>query len=75
MDSSAKPQKENPRRYANILSQLIFGWSIPLLYKGSRQGLNTEDLTKCLPEDCSEELGDALERLVLLLLLFFLIFS
>ncbi|KAM7362920.1 CF transmembrane conductance regulator isoform 2-T6 [Cochliomyia hominivorax] len=62
MDSSQKPQKENPRRYANILSHLIFGWSIPLLYKGSRRGLNTEDLTKCLPEDCSEELGDALER-------------
>ncbi|KAI8129034.1 putative multidrug resistance-associated protein lethal(2)03659 [Lucilia cuprina] len=62
MDSSQKPQKENPRRYANILSQLIFGWSIPLLYKGSRKGLNTEDLTKCLPEDYSEELGDELER-------------
>lgn len=65
MDSSQKPQKENPSRYASILSQLIFGWSMPLLYRGSRQGLNTDDLTKCLPEDCSEELGDKLERFVL----------
>lgn len=64
MDSSQKPQKENPRKHANILSQLIFGWSMPLLYKGSRQGLTTDDLTKCLPEDCSEELGDELERFV-----------
>ncbi|XP_058974144.1 ATP-binding cassette sub-family C member 4 isoform X2 [Musca domestica] len=62
MDSSKKPQKENPRRLANIFSHLIFGWSIPMLYKGCRQGLNTDDLTKCLPEDCSEELGDQLER-------------
>nr|XP_013101686.1 unnamed protein product [Stomoxys calcitrans]XP_013101693.1 unnamed protein product [Stomoxys calcitrans]XP_013101700.1 unnamed protein product [Stomoxys calcitrans] len=62
MDSTKKPQKENPRRLANLLSQLIFGWSIPLLYKGCRQGLTNEDLTKCLSEDCSEELGDQLER-------------
>lgn len=65
MDSSQKPQKENPRRFANIISHLFFGWSIPLLYKGSRQGLNTQDLTKCLPEDNSEELGDKLERYIL----------
>ncbi|XP_073824771.1 CF transmembrane conductance regulator [Musca autumnalis] len=62
MDSSKKPQKENPRSLANIFSQLIFGWSIPMLYKGCRQGLTTDDLTKCLPADCSEELGDQLER-------------
>uniref|UniRef100_A0A1B0BDP4 Uncharacterized protein n=1 Tax=Glossina palpalis gambiensis TaxID=67801 RepID=A0A1B0BDP4_9MUSC len=62
MDSSEKPKKENPRQFAHILSQLTFGWSIPLLYRGSRQGLTADDLTKCLPEDLSQDLGDKLER-------------
>ncbi|XP_017485264.1 PREDICTED: multidrug resistance-associated protein 4-like [Rhagoletis zephyria] len=62
MDSSRKPEKLNPRRHANIFSQLLFAWAIPLLYKGSKQGLNTDDLTMCLPQDCSEDLGDRLEN-------------
>ncbi|KAH8336344.1 hypothetical protein KR059_002930 [Drosophila kikkawai] len=62
MDSSAKPTRKNPRQKANIISQLIFAWVIPLLYRGSRRGLNTDDLTKCLKEDQSEQLGDRLEE-------------
>lgn len=62
MDSSRKPEKTNPRRHANILSQLLFVWAIPLLYKGSKHGLNTDDLTTCLPQDYSEDLGDRLEH-------------
>ncbi|KAL7728495.1 hypothetical protein ACLKA6_012510 [Drosophila palustris] len=61
MDSSAKPDRKNPRQRANILSQLIFAWAVPLLYRGSRKGLNTDDLTECLKEDHSEQLGDRLE--------------
>ncbi|KAH8311038.1 hypothetical protein KR044_004010 [Drosophila immigrans] len=61
MDSSAKPERKNPRQRANIFSQLIFAWAVPLLYRGSRQGLNTDDLTECLNEDHSEQLGDRLE--------------
>ncbi|KAH8383276.1 hypothetical protein KR009_007659 [Drosophila setifemur] len=61
MDSSAKPQRKNPRQHANIISQLIFAWALPLLYRGSRRGLNTDDLTQCLEEDRSEQLGDRLE--------------
>ncbi|XP_030376299.1 multidrug resistance-associated protein 4 [Scaptodrosophila lebanonensis] len=61
MDSSAKPERKNPRHRANIFSQLIFAWTVPLMYKGSRKGLNTDDLTKCLAEDESEPLGDRLE--------------
>ncbi|XP_034486075.1 multidrug resistance-associated protein 4-like [Drosophila innubila] len=61
MDSSAKPERKNPRQRANILSQLIFAWAVPLLFRGSRQGLNTDDLTECLKEDHSEQLGDRLE--------------
>ncbi|XP_016960247.1 ATP-binding cassette sub-family C member 4 [Drosophila biarmipes] len=61
MDSSAKPKRKNPRQGANIISQLIFAWAIPLLYRGSRRGLNTDDLTECLKNDRSEQLGDRLE--------------
>ncbi|EDW66850.1 ATP-binding cassette sub-family C member 4 [Drosophila virilis] len=61
MDSSAKPERKNPRQGANFLSQLLFVWAVPLLYRGSRQGLNTDDLTECLKEDHSEQLGDRLE--------------
>lgn len=62
MDSSRKPEKNNPRRYANLLSQVLFVWAMPMLYRGSKYGLNTEDLTKCLPADCSQDLGDKLEK-------------
>ncbi|XP_054082256.1 ATP-binding cassette sub-family C member 4 [Zeugodacus cucurbitae] len=62
MDSSRKPEKINPRRHANILSQLLFIWAIPLLFKGTKNGLTTDDVTKCMPKDCSEDLGDRLEE-------------
>lgn len=62
MDSSRKPKRENPREGANPLSQLFFLWIIPLFWKGSRTGLNTDDLTQCLKKDGSEMLGDELER-------------
>lgn len=62
MDSSAKPERKNPRQGANFLSQLIFAWAVPLLYRGSRNGLTTDDLTQCLKEDHSEQLGDRLEE-------------
>ncbi|XP_034488877.1 multidrug resistance-associated protein 4-like [Drosophila innubila] len=62
MDSSAKPDRKHPRQGASILSKLIFAWMVPLLYRGSRKGLNTDDLTECLKEDHSEPLGDRLEE-------------
>lgn len=61
MDNSRKPQTENPRKDANIFSQLVFAWMVPILYRGSRKGLTTDDLTKSLDADNSEELGDILE--------------
>jgi ATP-binding cassette, subfamily C (CFTR/MRP), member 4 len=61
MDSSKKPEQPNPRQNANPLSQLLFGWIIPLLFKGTRKGLHTDDLTKNLEKDNSELLGDKLE--------------
>lgn len=61
MDSSKKPESVNPRQNVNIIQQLLFTWIIPLLYKGSKNGLTTNDLTVCLDKDKSEMLGDKLE--------------
>lgn len=61
MDSTKKPEHKNPRKGANPLSQLMFGWVIPTLFKGVRNGLNVDDLTQCLKEDQSELLGDKLD--------------
>lgn len=62
MDFSKKPERENPRKGANPLSQLFFLWIVPVFWKGTRKGLNTDDLTHCLRKDESEVLGDELER-------------
>lgn len=62
MDSSKKPTKENPRVGSFPLSQLIFGWILPLMFKGTTKGLTQNDLTKCMKADESEELGNRLER-------------
>lgn len=62
MDFSKKPERENPRKKANPISQLFFVWIIPLLWRGMKNGLTTKDLTKCLKKDRSDTLGDDLEK-------------
>lgn len=62
MDFSKKPERENPRKKANLISQLFFVWIIPLLWKGMKNGLTKKDLTKCLKKDRSDTLGDDLEK-------------
>lgn len=62
MDFSKKPGRENPRKGANFLSQLFIFWTVPLVWRGMKNGLTTKDLTKCLQEDRSDSLGDDLER-------------
>lgn len=62
MNSSKKSTIENPRRGANLLSQLFFVWTVPLLWKGMKNGLSSKDLTKCLEKFKSEALADNLER-------------
>ncbi|XP_055606093.1 ATP-binding cassette sub-family C member 4-like [Uranotaenia lowii] len=62
MDNSSKPEKKNPRKGAFCLSQLLFGWLLPLFGRGCLHGLNKDDLTKCLKQDKSEDLGDRLEE-------------
>lgn len=65
MDFNKKPHLENPAEGANFISQIFFLWTIPLFWKGMKDGLTTNDLTKCLQNDKSEKLGDELEELVL----------
>lgn len=62
MDFSKKPERKNPRKGANPLSELFFLWMAPVFWKGTRKGLTTDDLTQCLRKDESEVLGDELER-------------
>lgn len=71
MDFSKKPERENPRKGANPLSQLFFFWIVPVFWKGTRKGLNTDDLTHCLRIDESEVLGDELERYERVFLFYF----
>ena len=68
MDSGRKPESKNPRTGANPLSQLFFFWILPLFWKGTRKGLNTDDLTQCLKKDESELLGDQLERYITIII-------
>lgn len=64
MDFSKKPQNENHRKGANFISVLLMLWTVPLFWKGMKNGLNTNDLTKCLEEDKTDVLGDNLEAYV-----------
>lgn len=64
MDFNKKPELENPRKGANVISRLFFLWTLPLFWKGMKNGLTTDDLTKCLPKDKSDKLTDAMEMCV-----------
>lgn len=61
MDFSKKPELENPRKGANVISKLFYLWTLPLFWKGMKNGLTTDDMTKCLQKDKSEELTDEME--------------
>lgn len=62
MDSSRKPELRNPRQGVAAWSQLLFGWVVPVLWHGCRNGISTDQLTQCMPRDDSAMLGDQLER-------------
>lgn len=61
MDFNKKPELENPRKGANVISKLFFLWTLPLFWKGMKNGLTTDDLTECLPKDKSDKLTDEME--------------
>ncbi|GLV41553.1 uncharacterized protein CBL_06782 [Carabus blaptoides fortunei] len=61
MDSSKKFDNPNPQNSANIISKLLFWWTVPLFKLGYKNDLDTKDLYNTLQGDFSEPLGNILE--------------
>lgn len=62
MDFTKKPQQESLDKDANPISRLFLLWMAPFVWKGMKNGLATNDLTKCMTKDRSDVLGDELEK-------------
>ncbi|CAG9814462.1 unnamed protein product [Phaedon cochleariae] len=62
MEGGYTVKLENPRKKANFLSVLIFGWMTSLVSKAVTKGLDIIDLYKVLDEDRSKTLGDRLQE-------------
>ncbi|XP_025156981.1 multidrug resistance-associated protein 4-like isoform X2 [Harpegnathos saltator] len=62
MDSTRTKSRPNPRENANIVSVLLWWWTIDLFRKGYTKSLDMEDLYEPLKEDRSNALGDRLEK-------------
>uniref|UniRef100_A0A182KEI1 Multidrug resistance-associated protein lethal(2)03659 n=1 Tax=Anopheles christyi TaxID=43041 RepID=A0A182KEI1_9DIPT len=61
METQKRKEREPcPRQKANFLSYIIFGWTIPIFFKGYKKELNTDDLYQPLREHKSDGLGDRL---------------
>ncbi|XP_053675062.1 probable multidrug resistance-associated protein lethal(2)03659 [Anopheles nili] len=61
MEAQKRTEREPcPRQRANFLSYIIFGWTIPIFFKGYKKELNTDDLYQPLREHKSDGLGNAL---------------
>uniref|UniRef100_A0A182V3W3 Uncharacterized protein n=1 Tax=Anopheles merus TaxID=30066 RepID=A0A182V3W3_ANOME len=61
MEAQKRKEREPcPRQKANFLSYIIFGWTIPIFFKGYKKELNTDDLYQPLREHKSDGLGDRL---------------
>ncbi|XP_020296897.1 multidrug resistance-associated protein 4-like isoform X1 [Pseudomyrmex gracilis] len=62
MDSTTIKSKPNPREKANVVSILLWWWTINLFKTGYRKNLEIEDLYDPLKTDRSNVLGDRLEK-------------
>ncbi|XP_016909218.1 ATP-binding cassette sub-family C member 4 [Apis cerana] len=62
MDTTNLKSKPNPREKANLLSVLLWWWTIDLFKIGYRKILQTDDLYTPLKTDRSNVLGDRLEK-------------
>ncbi|XP_014467791.1 PREDICTED: multidrug resistance-associated protein 4-like [Dinoponera quadriceps] len=62
MESTTTKTKPNPREKANIVSVLLWWWTIDLFRMGYTRALEIEDLYEPLKEDRSSLLGDKLEK-------------
>ncbi|XP_076757866.1 ATP-binding cassette sub-family C member 4 [Xylocopa sonorina] len=62
MDTSNVKSKPNPREKANLISVLLWWWTIDLFKTGYKKILQTDDLYNPLKTDRSNVLGDRLEK-------------
>ncbi|KAL6254635.1 hypothetical protein P5V15_013942 [Pogonomyrmex californicus] len=62
MDSTKTRSKPNPREKANVVSVLLWWWTITLFKTGYKKVLEPEDLYDPLKVDRSKLLGDRLEK-------------
>ncbi|CAG9858341.1 unnamed protein product [Phyllotreta striolata] len=62
MDVGFKLKRENPKKRANCLTKLFFGWMIETVRKGKNDLLELKDLYKALDPDKSERLTNKLEK-------------
>lgn len=62
MDSTKTKSKPNPREKANIISVLLWWWTISLFKTGYKKVLEPDDLFDPLKVDRSTLLGDRLEK-------------
>lgn len=61
MEGQKQQEREPcPRQRANFLSYIVFGWTIPIFFKGYKKELNTDDLYRPLKEHKSDGLGNRL---------------
>lgn len=62
MESVRRKLLPNPREKANLLSVLMFWWTIGIFRKGFRKVFELTDLFEPLAVDHSERLGDRLDK-------------
>lgn len=62
MESVRRKLEPNPREKANVVSVLLFWWTIEMFRKGYRKVLDIADLYQPLSIDRSERLGDRLDK-------------
>ncbi|XP_050309650.1 ATP-binding cassette sub-family C member 4-like isoform X2 [Anthonomus grandis grandis] len=62
MEAAFSIKQENPKKKANIISRLFFGWIAKLFYTGAKRSLKLNDIYKTLECDESKLLGDKLEK-------------
>lgn len=62
MDTGRKLDNPNPRENANLISVILFWWTVGLFKKGYRKDLAQDDLYSPLKTDASEYLGNKLQK-------------
>lgn len=62
MEPKESESKRNPRKSANLISRIFFGWTISIFKRTHDKVLYSSDVFEPLSEDLSNVLGDRLER-------------